>query len=75
MGEIAEMMLEGALCQVCGVYLSEGDGYPVSCNSCSGEQKNRTKERKQSNAHRMLPKTMAKLDQAIQSAEGVRHDL
>jgi len=36
MGEIAEMMLEGILCQYCGVYLDveEGSGFPESCSSC-----------------------------------------
>lgn len=34
MGEIAEMMLEGCLCQSCGEYLGDGDGYPVTCDSC-----------------------------------------
>lgn len=37
MGEIADMMLEGTLCEGCGVYL-EGDapGYPRYCSYCCG---------------------------------------
>ena len=34
MGEIAEMMLDGTLCQMCGVYLGEDDGFPVTCAGC-----------------------------------------
>ncbi|MBV8273558.1 MAG: hypothetical protein JO067_14925 [Cupriavidus sp.] len=35
MGEIAEMMLDGTLCEGCGVYLDgEGDGYPRRCDDC-----------------------------------------
>jgi hypothetical protein len=39
MGEIAEMMFEGILCQHCGVALCEGPeyeppGHPVSCQDC-----------------------------------------
>lgn len=37
MGEIADMMLEGTLCQTCGEYMDhEGsnEGYPVSCPGC-----------------------------------------
>jgi hypothetical protein len=35
MGEIAEMMLDGTLCEGCGVYLDgEGDGYPRRCEDC-----------------------------------------
>ncbi|HUY05074.1 MAG TPA: hypothetical protein VMV33_17490 [Rhodocyclaceae bacterium] len=37
-GEIAEMMLDGTLCQDCGQYMGEdaGLGFPVSCG-CNGE--------------------------------------
>jgi len=54
MGEIAEMMTDGTLCQVCGCELgSPGDGYPRTCSDCSEEndadmwkeQKAETKER------------------------------
>jgi len=38
MGEIAEMMLDGTLCECCGVVLvSEGEeapGYPRRCKAC-----------------------------------------
>ena len=34
MGEIADQMLEGSMCQWCGEYLGEGDGFPVVCEGC-----------------------------------------
>jgi hypothetical protein len=35
MGEIAEMILEGILCQVCGEYIDdEPCGYPRTCEEC-----------------------------------------
>ncbi len=35
MGEIAEMILDGVLCQECGIALNgEAPGYPRSCHSC-----------------------------------------
>jgi hypothetical protein len=35
MGEIADMMLDGTLCEGCGVYLEgDGDGIPRYCSSC-----------------------------------------
>lgn len=34
MGEIAEMMIDGDMCQFCGEYLGDGDGYPRSCEYC-----------------------------------------
>jgi len=37
MGEIAEMMLDGTLCEGCGEFLGAGTGYPVRCGSCQNE--------------------------------------
>ena len=38
MGLIAEMVVDGILCEACGV-LIDGDevGYPRSCNDCDGD--------------------------------------
>lgn len=38
MGEIAEMMLDGTLCEGCGEYLGEDLGYPGYCNACAEVQ-------------------------------------
>jgi hypothetical protein len=41
MGEIAEMMMDGTVCQECGEYLDPDDGYdppgdfPRFCRSCA----------------------------------------
>ena len=37
MGEIADMMIEGDMCQVCGEWLGEGDGFPRTCRGCAGD--------------------------------------
>jgi hypothetical protein len=37
MGEIADAILEGDLCEICGVYLGEGDGFPRTCTGCGGD--------------------------------------
>jgi Zn finger protein HypA/HybF involved in hydrogenase expression len=35
MGDVADMMLDGTLCEGCGVYLEgEAPGYPRYCTSC-----------------------------------------
>ena len=34
MGEIAEMHLDGTLCERCGVYLGQPVGYPRYCSDC-----------------------------------------
>ena len=38
MGEIADMILEGQMCQECGEFLGEGDGYPTYCDDCKPEE-------------------------------------
>lgn len=34
MGDIADAMLDGTLCETCGVYLGEGLGFPRKCEVC-----------------------------------------
>lgn len=48
MGEIAEMMLDGTLCECCGVYLGDADGLPCRCASCGDltEQPEQSKRNK-----------------------------
>ena len=38
MGDIADMMLEGILCQGCGEFLGDGEGYPMFCSACGGDE-------------------------------------
>jgi Zn finger protein HypA/HybF involved in hydrogenase expression len=39
MGEIAEMMLEGTLCEGCGVFMGDaGPGHPRRCWDCRKDQ-------------------------------------
>lgn len=38
MGEIAEMVIDGTLCQYCGVYTGKDYG-PVACEDCEEESK------------------------------------
>lgn len=34
MGEIADDMISGFSCSICGVYFEKEHGYPVVCNGC-----------------------------------------
>ena len=34
MGDIADMMLEGDLCQECGEYMPHSMGFPRTCKGC-----------------------------------------
>ena len=46
MGDVADMMINGDLCTECGVYISDGDGYPRRCRDCRGGRKdNKSKSR------------------------------
>ena len=39
MGEIAEMMLDGTMCQQCGEFMGEAEGYPITCGACLAANK------------------------------------
>jgi len=41
MGEIADMMLDGTLCEGCGEYLGTDNGFPTRCNACLGDNEER----------------------------------
>lgn len=45
MGDIADMMIDGMMCETCGEYLGEGEGYPTQCASCKEENQEETKEK------------------------------
>ena len=37
MGEIADDIISGACCEICGVYFDEEYGFPVTCDECLEE--------------------------------------
>lgn len=40
MGDVADMMLDGTLCEGCGVFLNDyPPGYPCYCDDCTGPYK------------------------------------
>ena len=47
MGEIAEMMLDGTMCEACGVFIDEGeaDGYPRYCSDECAQSRGMTKSK------------------------------
>jgi hypothetical protein len=45
MGEIAEMMLDGTLCEGCGEYMGDECGYARRCHYCRKMEKQYEKER------------------------------
>lgn len=45
MGEMADMMFEGHLCDRCGVYMTGGCGYPQRCADCIADDVKRYHKR------------------------------
>lgn len=39
MGEVTEMMLDGILCESCGVAIGDGVGYPRKCGHCQRQER------------------------------------
>ncbi len=39
MGDIADMVIEGDLCEQCGEYLDDDEGYRHLCPACENENK------------------------------------
>lgn len=37
MGEVADMMIDGEMCQYCGDFIGDAVGYPRSCDDCASE--------------------------------------
>ena len=37
MGEIADDIIDGNCCALCGVYFEKSHGYPVACEDCYDE--------------------------------------
>lgn len=65
MGEIADMMLDGTMCQGCGVFLCDGEdgpGFPGWCSGCKPAG-GRPKVRKNK-----FPKSTALIGEAIEGA-------
>lgn len=41
MGEITDMVLDGLLCEQCGVFIDgNASGYPRTCNDCDNNSSN-----------------------------------
>lgn len=51
MGEIADSIIEGECCQLCGVYFEdEAPGYPRTCAGCGGgDEREERRQKKASN--------------------------
>mgnify|MGYP000173711009 CR=1 FL=1 len=41
MGEYADAILDGDMCQICGMYVINGDGSPQTCPDCLGADDNK----------------------------------
>ena len=48
MGEIADAMIDGDMCSLCGEWLGNGGGYSRLCYGCKAEERNRQNKLKKS---------------------------
>ena len=46
MGELSEMILDGVLCELCGVYVGVECGYPRKCVTCTAQNQKKRRKRK-----------------------------
>lgn len=60
MGEIADSIIEGDFCQVCGEFLGDGDGYPRTCGGCAEDD---------DTAEQVQPKINPKVQRVIWATE------
>lgn len=51
---VADDIIDGWCCQLCGVYFSEEHGYPVVCDSCYNSLSDKDKESFQLAIHEEL---------------------
>lgn len=51
MGDTADLMIEGVLCECCGEYIGDAVGYPRKCSDCAAEEQEeeKTKPKKEKN--------------------------
>ncbi len=44
MGDVSEMMLDGILCEGCGVFMGEEVGFPRVCHDCAQDRRREGRE-------------------------------
>jgi len=47
MGDVADMIIEGVLCEQCGGYIGDEVGYPRKCSSCEGPLSKKERRRRE----------------------------
>ncbi len=45
MGDIADLIIEGTLCECCGEWIGDAVGYPRKCPYCISEEINENKKK------------------------------
>lgn len=55
MGDMAEMMIDGTMCSVCGVYIGSDNDFPTMCDDCEKDsrQENRKAKSKSHNKRKL----------------------
>ena len=57
MGEISEMILEGILCELCGVFIGDAVEHPRKCTTCrrqtQGARRKKKTKKENGNGHNL----------------------
>lgn len=48
MGDVADMIIEGILCEWCGEYIGDSVGYPRKCSGCKTEYQEEIRKKNKS---------------------------
>lgn len=43
MGDYADMIIDGTMCESCGEFIGPGDGFPRQCRGCCADQRRNQK--------------------------------
>lgn len=73
MGEIAEMMLDGTMCQVCGEFLDSDNGYPTTCGGCDTEEIIEPRPKKKKKKVKITRKIKCPICEKTVKIEGLGH--
>lgn len=77
MGEYAELILNGDVCEGCGEEMGDGQGYPRRCSSCGGSDEGSEfdvyKHARQERRKSLTPKRFQHAINQLNKLEGIRY--
>ena len=56
MGDTSDLIIDGSMCEQCGVYLSDDDGFPIACPDCAYAEREEEKKEEEVERERIREK-------------------